>query len=279
MDEFARAARQSSVHGRKGVYVAPTVTQVAPFVWSAGGHVVDDVDDPTQLRLSDSTSVAAMQRLLELVRDPKVTFTAKQLARRSALDRFRSGQLAMILGFRDLTPVLRQDADLSFDVLPLPSLGTRATIGQLGAMCMARRAPNPAQTADFLAYLVSEPAMSQLAQTGYVMPTNLLVTSSDAFLQPGQQPESASVFVDQVRRIHRLPATPSWPAVAGMVDRALAALFTEPVIDPLADRLASLDDAASAVLSPPTPSASPSGSPSGSPSSSPSGTASATPSG
>ena len=182
MDEFARAARQSSVHGHKGLYVAPTITQVAPFVWSGGGHVVDDPDDPTRLTLSQGGSVSAMQRLLELVRDPKVTFTEKQLVRRSALDRFRSGQLAMMLGFRDLTPVLRQDPNLSFDVLPLPSLGSRATIGQLGAMCMARRAANPAQAADFLAYLVSEPAMSELAQTGYVMPTNLLVTSSDAFL-------------------------------------------------------------------------------------------------
>jgi multiple sugar transport system substrate-binding protein len=269
MDEFARAARQSSTHGRKGLYVAPTITQVAPFVWSGGGHVVDDPDDPTKLTLSQGGSVSAMQRLLELVRDPKVTFTEKQLAKRSALDRFRSGRLAMMLGFRDLTPVLRQDPDLSFDVLPLPSLGSRATIGQLGAMCMARRAANPAQAADFLAYLVSEPAMSELAETGYVMPTNLLVTSSDAFLQPGQQPESASVFVDQVRRIHRLPATTNWPVVAAMVDRGLTQLFDDPVIDPLQGRLSAIDDAATAVLSPPTPSATPTDGSSGSPSASP----------
>jgi multiple sugar transport system substrate-binding protein len=269
MDEFARAARQSSAHGRKGLYVAPTITQVAPFVWSGGGHVVDDPDDPTKLTLSQGGSVSAMQRLLELVRDPKVTFTEKQLAKRSALDRFRSGRLAMMLGFRDLTPVLRQDPDLSFDVLPLPSLGSRATIGQLGAMCMARRAANPAQAADFLAYLVSEPAMSELAETGYVMPTNLLVTSSDAFLQPGQQPESASVFVDQVRRIHRLPATTNWPVVAAMVDRGLTQLFDDPVIDPLQGRLSAIDDAATAVLSPPTPSATPTDGSSGSPSASP----------
>jgi multiple sugar transport system substrate-binding protein len=276
MDEFVRAARQASGHGRKGVYVAPTIGQVAPFVWSGGGHVVDDVDDPTRLTLSDGGSVSALQKLLELVRDPKVTFGPKQLAKRSALDRFRAGKLGMILGFRDLTPVLRQVPDLSFDVLPLPTLGSRATIGQLAGMCLARRAPNPAQSADFLAYLVSEPAMSVLAQTGYVMPTNLLVTSSDAFLQPGQQPESASVFVDQVRRIHRLPAGPTWPLVAAMVDRALAQLFTEPVIDPLEDRLATIDDAATAVLSPPSPTATPSGSPSptGSPSGSPTDAAS-----
>jgi multiple sugar transport system substrate-binding protein len=272
MDEFVRAARQSSGRGHKGVYVAPTIGQVAPFVWSGGGHVVDDVDDPSQLSLSDDASVPAMQRLLELVRDRKVTFTPKQLARRSALDRFRAGQLGMILGYRDLTPLLRQDQDLSFDVLPMPVVGSRATIGRLSAMCMAKSASNAAQTADFLAYLVSEPAMSLLAQTGYVQPTNLDVSSSDAFLQPGQQPESASVFPDQVRRIHRLPATANWPVVAAAVDRELQKLFTDPVIDPLADHLSAIDTAADALLSPPTPTASPSASPSGSPS----GTASPT---
>jgi multiple sugar transport system substrate-binding protein len=266
MDEFVRAARQASGRGHKGVYVAPTISQVAPFVWSGGGHVVDDVDDPSRLTLSDDGSVAGMQRLLELVRDPRVTYTPKQLARRSALDRFRAGQLGMILGYRDLTPILRQDQDLSFDVLPMPVVGSRATIGRLSAMCIPKSAPNAAQTADFLAYLVSTPAMSVLAQTGYVLPTNLDVSSSDAFLQPGQQPESASVFSDQVRRIHRLPATPDWPSVAAVVDRELQKLFTEPVIDPLSDRLSAIDAAADALLSPPTPTDSPSGPPAGSPS-------------
>jgi len=46
LDQFAAAARQAS-HGHvRGVYVAPDLEQVAPFIWSGGGHVVDDLNAP-----------------------------------------------------------------------------------------------------------------------------------------------------------------------------------------------------------------------------------------
>ncbi|WP_310963192.1 extracellular solute-binding protein [Nocardioides terrisoli] len=268
-EQFARAARQASHGGHRGVYVAPDLDQVAPFIWSGGGQVVDNVEAPTTLTLSSGQSVAALQTLLELVRKPRLTYDQDQLARRSALQRFKSGQLAMILGYRGLTPQLRQQENLHFDVLPLPKLGTRATTGDLSGMCMSRNVADSGQTADFLAYLVSDPAMAVLARTGYVMPTNLSVISSDAFLQPAQMPASASVFADQVRRIRPLPTTIDWPPVAALADRQLNKLFYEPVVDPLLPRLTAADQTSAGMLAPPTPSGSPSPSESGSPTSSP----------
>lgn len=265
-DQFARAARKSSRHGHKGVYVAPKLDQVAPFLWSGGGQVVDNVDAPTTLSFSSGDSAVAMQRLLELVRRPRLTYDEKQLTKRSALKRFKSGQLAMMLGYRDLTAQLRQQQDLQFDVLPLPRLGSRATTGDLSGMCMAKGVADSGQTADFLAYLVSGPAMSALARTGYVMPTSLPVISSNAFLQPDQMPASASVFVDQVRRIRPLPNTLTWPGVEALADRQLTRLFYDPVLDPLQERLTVIDEASARLLTPPSPSPSPSESSSPSPS-------------
>lgn len=261
-DQFARAARKASHHGHKGVYVAPQLDQVAPFLWSGGGQVVDNVEVPTTLSFSSASSVTAVQRLLELVRRPRLTYVQSQLTKRSALRRFKSGQLAMMLGYRGLTAQLRQQEDLQFDVLPLPRLGGRATTGDLSGMCMAKGAADSGQTADFLAYLVSGPAMSAMARTGYVMPTSLPVISSDAFLQPDQMPASASVFVDQVRRIRPLPNTLTWPRAEALADRQLTRLFYDPVLDPLQDRLIVIDAASARLLTPPSPSASPSGSPS-----------------
>lgn len=270
MTEFARAARQASRHGHKGVYIAPELGQIAPFLWSGGGQVVDSATQPTALTLSDGATETAMQTLLELVRNPRVTYTQTALAKRSALQRFKSGQLAMILGFRDLTPLLRTQEGLSFDVLPMPRLGSKATIGQLSGVCMSKLASDPTQTADFLAYLVSEAAMDVLARTGYVMPTNLAVTSSDAFLQPGQAPAAGSVFTDQVRNIEELPSGAVWEGVNTLVSHALEGLFYDPVIDPLPERLAAIDAEVAPMLAPPTPSPSPAtggSSPTGSPTS------------
>lgn len=263
IDQFAAAARQATRGKIRGVYVAPDLQQVAPFVWSGGGHVVDDLDAPTRLTLSDGASEKALESLLEVVRDPHITFTQQQLAKRSALERFESGKLGMILGFRDLTPALRAQANLNFDVMPMPRVGSRATIGKTTGLCLSSKSKHPERTADFLAYAVSDDASALLAATGYVVPTNLDVVNSDAFAQPTEMPASASVFTDSIRRIHSLPRVPTWPSVATSTATLLAGLFYDPVIDPLDQRLKAIDAASVPLFTPvPTPSGSPSGSPS-----------------
>lgn len=266
LEQFAAAARQATRGHVRGLYVAPDLEEVAPFIWSGGGHVVDSLDEPTTLTLSDGASAAALEKLLEVVRNPHITFNPTQLERRSALKRFKTGSLAMMLGFRDLTPQLRAQEDLNFDVMPLPRIGSRATIGKSSALCLSSDTEHPEKTADFLAYAVSDDAMGLLASTGYVVPTNLDVVNSDAFLQPTEMPASAAVFPNAVRSIHSLPRVPTWESVATSTADLLHGLFYDPVIDPLGDRLKAIDAASVPLFTPvPTAPASPSGSPSGSP--------------
>ena len=71
----ARAALQPRRPGVRGFYIAPDLEQVAPFVWSGGGEVVDDIDEPTTLTLSDGRVGRVRWRSsCELVRDPALTF-------------------------------------------------------------------------------------------------------------------------------------------------------------------------------------------------------------
>ena len=101
LEEFAIAAAQPRRPGVRGFYIAPDLEQVAPFVWSGGGEVVDDTDEPTTLTLSEGPSAGAMEELLEPVRDPALTFSQAALRKRSALERFKAGKLGMILGYRE----------------------------------------------------------------------------------------------------------------------------------------------------------------------------------
>ncbi|MBO9520786.1 MAG: extracellular solute-binding protein [Nocardioidaceae bacterium] len=276
VDKFALAAQQATALGRpgvRGVYVAPDLTQVAPFVWSGGGEVVDSADEPTSLTLADSASAAGMEKLLEVVRNPRLTFTAQQVAARSALQRFKSGRLAMMLGFRSLTPELRAQQGLSFDVMPLPRVGSKATSGDSRGLCLAEASEHPEKTADFLAYAVSNDAQAQLSATGYVVPPNTDVVNSDAFRQPGEYPANAQVFAAGVRAIRQFPSVDTWPSVATHTATLLQGLFYDPVIDPLEDRLKAID-AASAPLFTPVPTATPSATPS--PSATPTATATPT---
>jgi multiple sugar transport system substrate-binding protein len=263
LDEFATVARRATGSGVRGVYVAPDLEQVAPFIWSGGGPVVDDTEEPTSLTLADDASTSALGKLLEVVRNPQITFNTNQLERRSALRRFKTGSLAMMLGFRDLTPQLRAQENLSFDVLPLPRIGARATTGRSSGLCLSSASDHPDKTADFLAYAVSDEAMALLASTGHVVPTNLDVVNSDAFLQAAEDPASAAVFPGAVRSIRSLPSVETWDAVASSTARLLEGLFYDPVIDPLEDRLKAIDASSAPLFTPvPTQTPSPSSSPS-----------------
>jgi multiple sugar transport system substrate-binding protein len=259
MEEFGRAAAQPRRPGVRGLYVAPDLEQVAPFLWSGGGEVVDDTDEPTTLTLSDGPSADAMERLLEIVRDPTLTFSERALRKRSALQRFKDGRLGMILGYRDLTPELRADPSLTFDVMPMPRLGSSATIAQMSGLCISKASEHADEAADVLAALISEDDSKVLAATGYVMPSNLDALNSDEFLQPGQRPLHSDTFTRELRRAQLLPSTTTWDSVSAATTAQLHQLWYEPVILPLQERLEAIDAASVPLFKPlPTPSATPS---------------------
>jgi multiple sugar transport system substrate-binding protein len=260
LEEFGQAALQPRRPGVRGLYIAPELEQIAPFIWSGGGQVVDDTDDPTKLTLSDGPSASAIEKLLEIVRDPALTFDQRALRTRSALQRFESGKLGMMLGFRDLTPVLRAQQNLTFDVMPLPRVSSSATITRMSGLCISEGSQHTDKAADLLAALISDQDSSQLAATGYVMPSNVDVLNSDDFLQTGQRPLHSDVFARELRRAQMLPSTTTWPAVAATTAESLTGLFYDPVIAPLQDRLEAIDAASVPLLNPPkpTPSSSPS---------------------
>jgi len=250
LEQFAAAAAQVTGRDARGVYVAPELEQVAPFLESGGGTLVDDVANPTTLRLGSGSSVSAIEKLLLIVRDPQLTFDEDEIAAVPAVQRFRAGKLGMILGFRDLTPRLRAEGGAAFDVMPLPAIGSQVTVGRSSGLCLSATTPHPRETADFLAYVASDEGSALLAETGYVVPTNLAAAYSPSFLQPGQAPASAAVFSASVRDIHPMPAVVGWRSVELMAAPLLTDLFYEPVIDPLTMRLEVLDDASVPLLTP-----------------------------
>ncbi|MEO5654130.1 MAG: extracellular solute-binding protein [Marmoricola sp.] len=266
LEEFGTAALQARSPGVRGAYVAPDLEQVAPFVWSGGGDIVDDPLAPTTLTLSDGSSRAALEKLLEVVRNPALTFSQKALARRSALERFKSGSLAMILGFRNLTPMLRAQPDLAFDVMPMPRVSSSATTATMTGLCLSSQTENESPAADFIADVVSGGGIQTLAETGYVVPANLDAANSESFAQPDQRPAHPEVFVNAFRSSRPLPESEAWPAVRDQTARLLTDLFYQPVILPLDDRLKAIDAASLPLFDPagtpaglPQPSATPSG--------------------
>jgi multiple sugar transport system substrate-binding protein len=225
-DQFSAAASFASRPGRgtKGVHIAPTLPGLSPFVQSGGGSVFDDGTNPTSLTLSSDDSKAALDRTLQLLRNPQVTLDEQQLDQASPLTWFERGKLGMIAGYRSLVPQLRLVPDLDFDVMAMPSLGSSATVGDVSGLCLSRKAASVPDAADFMVHELSVDSVTRVTRTGYLAPANLEVALSDTFLQPAREPQHSTVFNTAVRNMAFAPLVDTLPALEDAVQPDLEEL-------------------------------------------------------
>lgn len=253
-EEFSAAAEFAARPKRKtrGVYVEPTLDSLAPFIYSGGGHLFDDELEPTSLAFNDGDTQGALERALPLLRSPLVTPSRHELARRTPLQMFKDGKLAMIEGYRRLVPQLRQVQGLEFDVMPMPTLDTAGTVGEVTGLCMSADTSTPAVAADLMVQLTSTSAVQRVAHAGYTVPANLEVALSDDFLQPGRLPAHAGVFNTSVRSIFFHPLLTTWDELEAAVAPGVRRLLNEPLLDDLDALTQEIDDASRVVLDPET---------------------------
>lgn len=227
-EQFTAAAQFATRPRRdtRGVHIDPTLRGLAPFIYSGGGELFDDDDNPTSLALSEDDSRDALTRTLELLRDASLTLTDEQLTQATAVEWFKRGKLGMVAGFRELTPELRRVEGLDFDVMPMPILDDDATVGDITGLCVSPDAPSIAKAADFLVYVVSQESVARVAAEGYLAPASLPVAVSEDFLQPTQLPLHAGVFTRSVRSMVVPPLLDDWPVLERAVASSLRSLLT-----------------------------------------------------
>jgi multiple sugar transport system substrate-binding protein len=267
LDQFKATARWAVRHHPAvgGFYVEPSLAGIAPFVYSGGGQVYDNATTPTSLALSSTASLAALTQALPVLTKPSLTLSPAQLARRTPLEWFERGKLAMLAGSRDVVPELRTTLGLNFDVMPMPSLGSPATVGSLTGLCVSRHARDSATAAEFVVYASSPEALELVSSAGYLQPANQSVALGDDFQQPGRLPVHASVFTFGVKSMVYPPELPQPDLLSQAVDPLVAQLFdTYPVR--LARQARRIDRVSQSILAPPggpSTSASPTASPTG----------------
>ena len=264
--EFSAAAEFASRRGdRRGVWIDPTLQGLAPFIYSGDGEVFDDDREPTSLAFSDDSTREALEQTLAVLRNSTVTPTNAQLARATPVQLFKRGELAMIAGFRNLVPELRDAEDLDFDVLPMPTIDSRATVGDISGLCISSSSEEQGDAADFIAYAVSDAAIATVSSTGYIVPANTEVASSPEFLAPGVEPANSVVFNTSIRYMVVPPFIDQRDELVEAVTPFLERLVTAPGILDLELVTEQIDQASQAILSPEEPeeeSESPSESPS-----------------
>ena len=103
-----------------GVGIAPEFMSLAPFIWQAGGEIVDNPSNPSALTLTTDPAIAAAKFFTELQTVHHVVPNAEQETSEDSQSRFINGRTAMYFNSRRSVTTFRESVKFDWDVAALP---------------------------------------------------------------------------------------------------------------------------------------------------------------
>jgi multiple sugar transport system substrate-binding protein len=207
------AAKQLTRKGVHGLGVEPSLIRLAPFVWSNGGELVDDVERPTGLALESTAALNAASEFFRLSREYRVIPTEAERKAEDEESRFQNGRVAMLLSSRRSTPAFRTITDFDWDIAPLPRLKQPAGILHSDAYCMTRASKHKDAAWRFMEFALGPEGQRITAAAGRTVPSLRAVAESKAFLDPHAKPSRSRVFLETIPHIRRVPSISTWPEI------------------------------------------------------------------
>ncbi len=214
-----------------GVGLDPSIVRLAPFVWSAGGEIVDDPDAPKALTIDTPRGREGLFAFLDLQGGERLAPFEQEVEAKGLDARFLDGELGMFVSSRREVPTLRTIEDFDWDVASFPTLREPASVLHSDAYCLAKGAGAGAAWR-FVEFAAGPQGQRLLARSGRIVPSLKRVASSADFLDPSRPPRSSQVFLDAIPTIRRLPVASTWPELEDAIDLALKrAYYTELTVD------------------------------------------------
>jgi multiple sugar transport system substrate-binding protein len=224
LDDFVAAAtaltQDTDGDGHVDVYGLVTessLVRYAPFIWGAGGDIVDDLDQPTRLALDTPGAKAGIEWFVDLgVQGHGVVPPEAEVLAEDDLSRFMNGRAGMLFQSRRVVPTLREIDGFRWDVAPLPQGNQPAGVLHSDAFCMSAATGDKDAAWDFIEYAVGPEGQEILAQTGRTVPSLRAVAESPVFLGDDGSatvPAHSEVFIDTIPALRRLPSISTWPEI------------------------------------------------------------------
>lgn len=220
----------------RAVGVDPSLIRMAPFVWAAGGELVDELDAPKRFAFDTPAARRGIDRFLALYRE-NLTPTEIDVEAKSLGDRFLDGELAMYVSSRREVTLFRTIEAFEWDVAPFPRAEQEAGVLQSDGWCVARGAESAAAW-DFIRHAAGPEGQRVLARGGRVVPSLKSVADSPDFLAPDRPPRNARIFVEGADSLRRLPNTENWPRIEDAASLAFKrAYYSELTVEQAIDRI------------------------------------------
>jgi multiple sugar transport system substrate-binding protein len=231
-DDFVATARAltldkdgDGVTDQYGVSIDPILYRLAPFIWQAGGELVDDYANPTRLAIDSPEAQEAFQWFVDLQVKEHVVPDAAAEAARDGESRFLDGTIGMYFNSRRSTPTMRTIESFDWDVAPLPRGEQPAGVLHVDGYCLAELTKNKEAAWKFIEYANSPIGQEIVARTGRTVPSLRAVAESSAFLDPATKPASSQVWLDVVPTLRAVPVYRNWPPIDDAVNKEIERAF------------------------------------------------------
>ncbi|HLO49319.1 MAG TPA: ABC transporter substrate-binding protein [Kamptonema sp.] len=200
-----------------------TVFTWLPFMFSAGGELVESVDNsqPATPRIDNPGAIAALQLWQDILKTGSAILSAPE--RGYELDNFIAGKVAMqITGPWTLTQL--EQSGIDYGVLPIPILKRPAAVAGGENLYVMKTTPQKEQAAwEFLEYVLSEEFQTAWALgTGY-LPINLKSRQSPTYQKFVEKNPILRVFLEQMKSARSRPIILGYPRVSENLGRAIEA--------------------------------------------------------
>jgi multiple sugar transport system substrate-binding protein len=203
-----------------------------PYVWSSGGDLLSQ--DLKQLTLDSPAAKAGLSFYASLRGDRHLAPRETETGGAAMGQLFAQGKLAMFVSGRWSVPAFREKLAFKWDIRPFPK-GPAGSIVDADASgwAISKSSKNPEAAWKLIEWLAGQDSSKAFTAGGLIIPARKDVGQSETFLQTGQAPASAKVFLDALQTARPLRTPPTWGELSGEIDQAL---------NPVWQGRASLDD-------------------------------------
>jgi multiple sugar transport system substrate-binding protein len=223
-DEFLADARAlTKGTDQYGVAIEPELNNLLPFLWQNGGDLL--APDGKTLALNTPADLAALQFFADLQSKYHVAPDQAAAESQEPPDRFIGGTLGMMVDSRASVPSVRVITDFDWDVAPLPQKLQAANILKADGLCQPIKAQHPDLAWKLIEFAASPTGQQLMAAAGRIVPSNMAVSQSPAFLNPGAKPANSQVWLDVIPTIRIVPALAHWPDIEETGNTELANAF------------------------------------------------------
>ncbi len=187
------------------------------FVYSNGGHLVDDLRNPTRTMLDEPAAIEGMQFFADLMNKHNVAPTPVALGNLAmgAQQLFMTQRVAMFSSGYWEVPMLRNIKDFEWDVAMFPKgpSGDRAFGTGGTAYALLKSSKHPDLAWEVLKALAGDEGQVQLAKTGLAQPANRIVAEGPAFAQSKEAPSNKGMLNKAVNYAVYEPFIPEWQEI------------------------------------------------------------------